>query len=84
MSRISQSALSRRMPRILAYALADLFGLFCLILGGASLFTPPITILANFPRSTAEAYVCAAGGIVLMLWAMQHLIREIRQIGKQD
>jgi hypothetical protein len=80
MKQPSQPALSRLMPRILAYSLADLFGLFCVVIGIGGLLDKPMMILANFPRSTAEAYVCAAGGIVLMLWAMSRMVREVRQL----
>lgn len=79
MSRPNQPVLSRLMPRILAYSLADLFGLFCVVIGIGGLLDKPMMILASFPRSTAEAYVCAAGGIVVMLWAMNRIMRELRQ-----
>lgn len=80
----NQTTPSHPIPRILAFALADLFGLFCLFIGTAGVLGKPGMIIANFPRSTAEAWTCAAGGIVVMLWAMSRLLRDIRQLRRQD
>lgn len=80
MSMPNQPTIAHLLPRIAAYALADLFGLFCVILGISGLLGKPGVILANFPRSTAEAYVCAVGGVVVMLWALSRILREMRQL----
>ena len=34
-------------------------------------------IFSGFPASTAEADACTAGGIVVMLWSVAHILREI-------
>lgn len=76
----SQPTRSRRVVRIAAYAAADLFGMFCLFVGVSGLLGQPSMLADNFPRSTAEAYIAAAGGVLVMLWAMSRILREIRQL----
>lgn len=63
--------------RIFMYALADVFGLACVGIGGTWFAAGKPAILSNFPTSTAEAVACTAGGVVVMLWAMAHILREI-------
>ncbi len=63
--------------RIFAYALADVFGLTCVALGASWFATGKGAIFPGFPTSTAEAVACTAGGIVVMIWAVSRILREI-------
>jgi len=62
---------------IFAYGLADVFGLSCVGIGASWFAAGKGAILANFPTSTAEAVICTAGGIAVMLWAVSRILREI-------
>jgi len=63
--------------RIFAYALVDVFGLFCVGIGASWFAAGKGAILANFPSSAAEAVACTVGGIVVMLWAVSRILREL-------
>lgn len=63
--------------RILAYAQADVFGLACVSIGASWFVAGKGAILAGFPSSLAEAVACTAGGVVVMLWAVARILREI-------
>jgi hypothetical protein len=80
MKQPSQANTLRLVARIAAYATADLFGLFCLFLGINGLLGKSPMIIDNFPQSTAEAYASAVGGVLVMLWAMSRMLREVRQL----
>ena len=62
---------------IFAYGLADVFGLSCVALGASWFAAGKGAILANFPGLTAEAVACVAGGVVVMIWAVSRILREI-------
>ena len=62
---------------IFAYGLADVFGLSCFALGASWFAAGKGAIFANFPGSTAEAVACIAGGVVVMIWAVSRILREI-------
>ena len=62
---------------IFAYAMADVFGLSCIGIGGSWFAAGKGAVLNNFPSSAAEAVACTTGGIVVMLWAVGHILREI-------
>lgn len=62
---------------IFFYALADVFGLFCVATGASWFAAGKATILKDFPTSTAEAVACAAGGAVVMFWAASRILREL-------
>ncbi len=63
--------------RIFAYALVDVFGLFCVGIGASWFAAGKGAILTNFPSSAAEAVACTVGGIVVMLWAVSRILREL-------
>ncbi len=63
--------------RIFAYALVDVFGLFCVGVGASWFAAGKGAILTNFPTSAAEAVACTVGGIVVMLWAVSRILREL-------
>ncbi|MBF1164620.1 hypothetical protein PTW32_04830 [Dechloromonas agitata] len=65
--------------RIAAYALADVFGLTCVGIGGSWFADGKGAILANFPSSLAEAVACVAGGVAVMIWAVARILREINR-----
>ncbi len=67
--------------RIFAYALADIFGLTAIALGGIWLATNKQVLFKDFPSSTAEAVAAIVGGALLMIWAVGHILQEI---GKQS
>lgn len=69
--------------RILAYALADVFGLFCVSIGASWFVAGKGAIIAGFPSNLAEAVACTAGGVVVMLWAMARILREIARQGPE-
>ena len=62
---------------ILAYALVDVFGLSCVGIGASWFAAGKAAILADFPTSLAEAVACTAGGVVVMIWAVARILREI-------
>ena len=63
--------------RIFLYGMVDVFGLFCVAIGASWFAAGKGAILANFPGSTAEAVACTLGGVVVMLWAVSRILREI-------
>ena len=63
--------------RIALYGLVDVFGLTCVGIGASWFAAGKGAILTNFPTSTAEAVACTAGGIVIMLWSVSRILREI-------
>ncbi|WP_428825732.1 hypothetical protein ACLIKD_15285 [Azonexus sp. IMCC34842] len=62
---------------IFLYALADVFGLSCVGIGASWFAAGKGAILADFPGSAAEAVACTAGGVVVMIWAVTRILREI-------
>lgn len=69
--------LARLGPKLALYLCADLFGFLCLALGVAWFAGGPGVILDGFPRSTAEAVASAAGGVVVIGWAISRILREL-------
>ena len=67
----------RLTARIAVYALADIFGLFCVVIGASWFAAGKGAILANFPGSLVEAVACTAGGTAVMIWAVARIRREI-------
>ena len=66
---------------IFLYALVDMFGLACVAIGASWFAAGKGAILANFPTSTVEAVACTAGGVVVMLWAVIRILRELAKHG---
>ncbi len=62
---------------IFLYGLIDVFGLSCVGIGASWFAAGKGAILTNFPASTAEAVACTVGGIVIMLWSVSRILREI-------
>lgn len=62
---------------ILLYALLDVFGLFCVSIGGSWFVAGKGAVFAGFPGSAAEAVACTLGGGAVMLWAVARVLREI-------
>jgi hypothetical protein len=62
---------------IFLYAMADVFGLSCVGIGASWFAAGKGAILTNFPASAAEAVACTAGGVVVMIWAVARILREI-------
>lgn len=73
----------RLTARILAYALADVFGLASVSIGASWFAAGKGAIVAGFPSSLAEAVACTAGGVVIMLWAVARIQREIAKQGPE-
>ena len=69
--------------RIFAYALVDVFGLFCVAIGASWFASGKGAILANFPTSTVEAVACTVGGVAVMIWAVARILREIAKQGPE-
>lgn len=69
--------------RILAYALADVFGLVCIALGATWFADRKGLFIAGFPASMAEAVACTVGGIAVMIWAVARILREIGKQGPE-
>lgn len=63
--------------RIFAYGMVDVFGLACVAIGASWFAAGKGAILANFPTSTAEAVACTVGGVVVMIWSVSRILREI-------
>ena len=63
--------------RIFAYGMVDVFGLACVAIGASWFAAGKGAILTNFPTSTAEAVACTLGGVVVMIWSVSRILREI-------
>lgn len=63
--------------RIFAFALLDVFGLFCVGIGASWFVAGKGAILRDFPGSAVEAVACTAGGVVVMFWAVSRILREM-------
>jgi TRAP-type C4-dicarboxylate transport system permease small subunit len=73
----------RLTARILAYALADVFGLACVSIGASWFVAGKGAVIEGFPASMAEAVACTAGGVVVMFWAVARILREIAKQGPE-
>ena len=73
----------RLTARIMLYALADIFGLTCVALGGAWFVIGKGAILESFPGSAAEAIAAIAGGAAVMVWAVARILRELALQGPE-
>lgn len=62
---------------IFLYVMADVFGLSCVGIGGSWFVAHKGAIFANVPNSLAEAVACTAGGVVVMVWSVARILREI-------
>ncbi|MDR2187200.1 MAG: hypothetical protein LBE62_03985 [Azonexus sp.] len=60
----------RRLGRVARYALAAVFGLFCVVVGGSWFVVGRGAIVGGFPNALAEAAACLAGGVAVMGWAI--------------
>lgn len=69
--------------RILAYALADVFGLACLAIGASGLAGRPGLFVAGFPSNLAEGLACTGGGIAVIFWAAARILGEIAKQGPE-
>lgn len=69
--------------RILAFALADVFGLACIAIGATWFVGNKGLFVAGFPSSLAEAVACTAGGVVVMFWAAARILGEIAKQGPE-
>lgn len=67
--------------KILAYALADVFGLACIAIGATWFVDRKGLFVSGFPSSLAEAVACTAGGVAVMFWAVSRILREINRQG---
>jgi len=63
--------------RILGFACADIFGLTALAIGATWFIENRPAVLATFPGSMAEAVVCSASGLVLMVWGVVNVLKEM-------
>ena len=62
---------------IFGYAMIDVFGLTCVGIGASWFAAGKGAIFANFPTSTAEAVAFTVGGVIVMLWSVSRILREI-------
>jgi len=69
--------------RIFVFALADVFGLTCIALGGLWLATGQNVLITSFPKNVAEAVAAIAGGLAVMIWAVAHVLKEIAKQGPE-
>jgi membrane protein implicated in regulation of membrane protease activity len=63
--------------RLLVFMLLDGLGLFLFSLGLASLVIEGPVLFRDFPSSTLEAVTVLASGVVIMLYAVVHVMREL-------
>jgi len=68
---------------ILAYALADVFGLACVAIGGSWFAIGKGLFVADFPKSMVEAVACTAGGLAVLIWAVSRILRELAKQGPE-
>ncbi|OQA31553.1 MAG: hypothetical protein BWY57_02315 [Betaproteobacteria bacterium ADurb.Bin341] len=64
--------------RLLIFILADLFGMFCLVLGVVWLVAGYRFPLMRFPNNSSEAFVSVAGGLAVSAWAAVKLLSALR------
>ena len=62
---------------IFVYGMVDVFGLACVAIGASWFAAGKGAIVAAFPTSTAEAVTSVLGGVVIMLWSVSRILREI-------
>lgn len=63
--------------RLLAFMLLDGLGLFLFSLGLASMVSGGPVLFRDFPGSTMEAVTVLAAGVVIMLYAVVQVMREM-------
>ena len=63
--------------RILGYALVDIFGITLLSVGATWFVEKRPMLIHSFPTSMAEAAVSTIGGLVIMIWAVAHVLKEL-------
>jgi len=71
---------TRHRLRLFAYLAADLFGFICLTLGVAWFAGGKGVILDSFPLSNAEALASAAGGLVVIAWALTRILQTLGRL----
>ena len=59
--------------RILAFALADAFGVFAIVLGSSWFIAGKGVIVSGFPNSLAEAVAALLGGLAVVLLSLIHI-----------
>jgi len=74
------SAVTDRSPlRLMLFIVADLFGVFCVVIGASWFFAGPKPLFFNFPTSLVEAVASIVGGMAVMAWAVSNLIVMLRR-----
>lgn len=68
---------------IFLYALIDVCGLSCVGIGASWFAAGKGAILTGFPASLAEAVACTAGGVVVMIWSVARILRELAKQGPE-
>ena len=71
--------MSRARPslKILLLALADALGMALVATGGFWLWKGQHLIVRAFPNNSMEAGFCLAGGLLLMIWSVAGILREM-------
>ncbi len=71
--------MSRARPslKILLLALVDAAGMALAATGAFWLWKGQHLILRSFPNSALEAGLCLGGGLLLMIWSVAGILREI-------
>ena len=81
---IAMPPLPDRSPlRLALFIVADLFGVFCIVVGASWFFAGHKTLLPGFPASLVEAVACTAGGMAVMGWAVSNLLAILRPGSKK-
>lgn len=78
---MSIAKIPNRNGRIVAYALAGLYGLAFFVVGASWFVAGKGALVVNFPSSLAEAVAGTAGGAVVAVWAVARIRRERRAGG---
>lgn len=78
---MSPNANPRQALRLLLFAAADLFGVFCVVVGASWFFAGRGAIIPGFPNQPVEAVACIAGGLAVMAWAANKLLRAFSDPG---
>ena len=63
--------------KILLLALADALGMALVATGAFWLWKGQHLIVRAFPSTSIEAGLCLAGGLLLMIWSVAGILREI-------
>ena len=70
----------RLTPKVLAYIACDVLGIVLFSSGSLWLIRGLPLFFRDFPATKAEAFIALGGGLVLMVYAIARLLREMLEM----